>query len=126
MLKRQTACSASTLLFPEEMRGTGGGTNPEQLFAAGYAACFGSVLQYVAANDKVALQSTSVTATVALAPNGQGGFRLRVRLKIEFDGVEHEHAEALAAAAHRICPYSNALRGDAYVALEVRTMSATT
>ena len=107
------------LAAPKELGGNGGATNPEQLFAAGYAACFGSALQLVAGKRKAPLHDAAITATVGLQPNGQGGFQLMASLKVETKGVDQATAEALAAAAHKVCPYSNALRGNVDVAIEV-------
>lgn len=92
--------------------GAGTGTNPEQLFAAGYAACFHSALQMVARSQRIALGDSSVGARVGIGPNGSGGFGLTVALEVVIPEIEHDAAQALADAAHRICPYSNALRGN--------------
>jgi osmotically inducible protein OsmC len=108
------------LARPAELGGQGGGTNPEQLFAAGYAACFSSALQLVAGKQKAPLQDAAITATVGLQSNGQGGFQLTAALRVETKGVDQATAEALAATAHRVCPYSNALRGNVDVALTVK------
>jgi len=108
------------LARPKEMGGEGGGTNPEQLFAAGYSACFGSALQLIAGKQKLPLQDAAISATVGLQPNGQGGFQLTAALEVETKGIDQATAEALAAAAHKVCPYSNALRGNVDVALTVR------
>lgn len=108
------------LARPKEMGGEGGGTNPEQLFAAGYSACFGSALQLIAGKKKAPLQDAAITATVGLQPNGQGGFQLTAALQVETKGVDQATAEELAAAAHKVCPYSNALRGNVDVALTVK------
>ena len=106
------------LSTPKELGGPGGDkTNPEQLFAAGYAACFHSALKVAARQAKVTIGETSVTAKVDLGANGSGGFELAVELAAHIPGVEQAVAEQLAAAAHRICPYSNATRGNIEVAL---------
>ncbi|MEU4763782.1 organic hydroperoxide resistance protein [Actinosynnema sp. NPDC023794] len=106
------------LSTPKELGGPGGDrTNPEQLFAAGYAACFHSALKVAARQAKVKIGETSVTAKVDLGANGSGGFQLAVELVAHIPGVEQAVAEQLAAAAHRICPYSNATRGNIEVAL---------
>ncbi|TQM81686.1 Ohr subfamily peroxiredoxin [Saccharothrix saharensis] len=106
------------LSTPKELGGPGGDrTNPEQLFAAGYAACFHSALKVAARQAKVKIGETSVTAKVDLGADGGGGFQLAVRLAAHIPGVEHDVAERLAAAAHRICPYSNATRGNIDVAV---------
>ncbi len=106
------------LSTPRELGGPGGDrTNPEQLFAAGYAACFHSALKVAARQAKVRIGETSVTAKVDLGANGSGGFQLAVELVAHIPGVEQAVAEQLAGAAHRICPYSNATRGNIEVAL---------
>ncbi|MEV8438845.1 organic hydroperoxide resistance protein [Actinosynnema sp. NPDC051121] len=106
------------LSTPQELGGPGGDkTNPEQLFAAGYAACFHSALKVAARQAKVKIGETSVTARVDLGPDGNGGFQLGVQLAAHVPGVEQDVAERLAAAAHQICPYSNATRGNIEVAL---------
>ncbi|MEU4445091.1 organic hydroperoxide resistance protein [Actinosynnema sp. NPDC050801] len=106
------------LSTPKELGGPGGDkTNPEQLFAAGYAACFHSALKVAARQAKVKLGETTVTAKVDLGPNGSGGFQLAVELVTHIPGVEQDVADGLAAAAHQICPYSNATRGNIEVAL---------
>jgi Ohr subfamily peroxiredoxin len=106
------------LSTPKELGGPGGDrTNPEQLFAAGYAACFHSALKVAARQAKVTIGETSVTAKVDLGADGAGGFQLAVQLAAHIPGVEQGAAEQLAAAAHRICPYSNATRGNIDVAV---------
>lgn len=105
---------------PVELGGKGDGTNPEQLFAAGYAACYGSAFQLVAGKMKAPLEDAAITATVGLEPNGQGGFQLTAALDIVTKGLDQATAEAVAATAHKVCPYSNALRGNVEVPLTVR------
>jgi Ohr subfamily peroxiredoxin len=105
------------LAMPRELGGKGGATNPEQLFAVGYAACFESAVRFVARQQKLPLQDASVTSTVSLYPNDQGGFRLGVSLAAEIKGLDQAGAEALVSEAHKICPYSNAIRGNIDVAL---------
>jgi osmotically inducible protein OsmC len=107
------------LAIPREMGGSGGGNNPEQLFAAGYAACFHSALQTVARAQKVVLGDSSVGASVSIGSNGSGGFQLAVRLEVVIPELDHDQAQALADAAHQVCPYSNATRGNIEVAVEV-------
>lgn len=107
------------LAIPREMGGSGKGANPEQLFAAGYAACFHSALQSVARAQKVSLGASSVGARVAIGPNDAGGFQLAVRLEVVIPDLDHEQAQALADAAHQVCPYSNATRGNIDVTVEV-------
>ncbi|MBZ9820213.1 organic hydroperoxide resistance protein [Mesorhizobium sp. CA4] len=108
------------LAMPKELGGKGGATNPEQLFAVGYAACFESAVRFVARQQKLALQDASVTSTVSLYPNDQGGFRLGVSLAAEIKGLDQAAAEALVSEAHKICPYSNAIRGNIDVALSAK------
>ncbi|KXP13549.1 organic hydroperoxide resistance protein [Tsukamurella pulmonis] len=107
------------LAIPTELGGSGDGSNPEQLFAAGYAACFHSALQLVARQQKVALGDSSVGAKVGISPNDAGGFVLNVDLEVVIPEVEHDAAQALADAAHRVCPYSNAVRGNIDVTVTV-------
>jgi osmotically inducible protein OsmC len=108
------------LRSPKEMGGPGGPfTNPEQLFATGYASCFHSALKMVAGKDKVDVTESAVTAKVGIGPDGQGGFGLKVDLEAELPGVERATAEDLVAKAHRVCPYSNATRGNIEVTLTV-------
>lgn len=107
------------LAIPQEMGGSGEGANPEELFAAGYAACFHSALQLVARKDKVDLGDSSVGARVGIGPNDAGGFDLEVTLEIVIPELEHEKAVELAEKAHQVCPYSNATRGNIPVELVV-------
>jgi Ohr subfamily peroxiredoxin len=104
---------------PKEMGGAGGAANPELLFAAGYAACFHSALQAAARAEKVAIHDTSVGARVQIGPNGSGGFQLAVELEVVVPDVPQEQAQALADAAHQMCPYSNATRGNIEVTVRV-------
>ena len=104
---------------PKELGGTGGAPNPELLFAAGYAACFHSALQSVARAQKVKVDGSSVGSRVSLGPNGDGGFQLAVLLEVNVPGVEGEVAQQLADAAHQVCPYSNATRGNIDVTVTV-------
>jgi Ohr subfamily peroxiredoxin len=106
------------LAAPKEMGGPGGATNPEQLFAAGYAACFHSALQLIARREKVSLAESSVTAQVSIGKQGDG-FGLAAELVVTLPGVERAAAEKLVEAAHQVCPYSNATRGNIDVALTV-------
>jgi Ohr subfamily peroxiredoxin len=109
-----------TLARPQEMGGSGEGTNPEQLFAAGYSACFASALQLVSGKKNVDTSDASVTAEVGLGPNGQGGFALSVTLRVELpDGISAETGRELVEAAHQVCPYSNATRGNIPVELVI-------
>lgn len=104
---------------PKGLGGAGGATNPEQLFAAGYSACYLSALKHVAGQQKVALPATAaVDASVDLGPIAQG-FGLAVRMQIRLPGLERAAAQALVDAAHQVCPYSNATRGNIVVDLQL-------
>jgi lipoyl-dependent peroxiredoxin len=106
------------LRLPSEMGGTGGGTNPEQLFAVGYAACFEGALGVVARRAKADLGEVAIDSEVSLTPNGKGGFLLGVVLNVAMPGiVDSAGAAELVRAAHEVCPYSNATRGNIEVAL---------
>jgi Ohr subfamily peroxiredoxin len=109
-----------TVAPPRELGGTGAGTNPEQLFAAGYAACFGSALQHVARAKKIATGPVAITAKVSIGPAGRG-FGLQVELVAELPELARPEAEALVAAAHEVCPYSNATRGNIVVDLSLKS-----
>ena len=100
-----------TLATPKELGGEGGGTNPEQLFAAGYAACFHSALKLVARRMRTGVEDSAVTAEVGLVRQGPG-FVLDVAIEVELPGVPAEEANRLVEAAHQVCPYSNAVRGN--------------
>ena len=108
---------AADLAIPKEMGGAGGATNPEQLFAAGYAACFLSALKLVARGMSLPISDAAVTAEVGIGPNDEGGFALEVALHVELGGIEQDAADQLVAAAHNVCPYSNATRGNIPVTL---------
>ncbi|OZD53292.1 organic hydroperoxide resistance protein [Rhodococcus sp. 06-1477-1B] len=107
------------LAILEAMGGSGNGTNPEQLFAAGYAACFHSALQMVARQDKADVTDSAVGARVDIGPNDQGGFQLAVTLEVTLPNLSRENAQALADKAHQVCPYSNATRGNIDVTVTV-------
>ena len=108
------------LAAPRAMGGPGGtGTNPEQLFAAGYAACFGSAVEAIARRRRIDAGAVRVTARVAIGLLEGGAFGLAVELQIVLPGVDGETAEALVREAHAVCPYSNATRGNVPVALTV-------
>jgi Ohr subfamily peroxiredoxin len=108
------------LSIPEDMGGAGGtGTNPEQLFAAGYAACFQSALLGVARGHKLDASDLQIIAQVGIGPTGHGGFGLRVSLDLHAPHVSYEDASGLMARAHERCPYSNATRGNIDVLLSV-------
>jgi lipoyl-dependent peroxiredoxin len=101
------------LSTPRELGGAGGsGTNPEQLFAAGYSACFLSALKFVAGKNKLALPAAAaVTGTVGIGPIATG-FALAVQLEITLPGLPREQVQQLVEQAHQVCPYSNATRGN--------------
>ena len=111
------------LAMPGSLGGKGGATNPEQLFAAGYAACFGNAVIHVTRKKDRAIkdEDVEVAATVGLTPNGSGGFALAVALDVTLTGVDQATAEAIVDEAHQVCPYSNATRGNVDVALSVKT-----
>lgn len=106
--------------MPKELGGPGGHTNPEQLFAAGYAACFDSALNRVLQREKLSPEAPSViNATVGLNSNAEGGFGLSVTLKVNIPGIEKEKAFEMVEKAHTVCPYSNATRGNIDVQFEI-------
>ncbi|TFW08988.1 organic hydroperoxide resistance protein [Oxalobacteraceae bacterium OM1] len=109
------------LSTPKELGGAGGeGTNPEQMFAAGYAACFLSAMKFVAAHTKVTIPAdAAVNAEVGIGPNDKGGFGLAVGLNVSLPGMDQAAAQALVNKAHEVCPYSNATRGNIDVKLAV-------
>jgi osmotically inducible protein OsmC len=107
------------LAMPKEMGGSGNGANPEDLFAAGYAACFHSALQGVARGRKIKIDDSSVGGRVSIGPNDAGGFQLAVMLEVVLPGIELALAQELADAAHLVCPYSNATRGNIDVQIVV-------
>lgn len=105
------------LTTPTEMGGAGGGANPEQLFAAGYSACFLGALKLVASREKVELpDNTSIEGSVGLGPI-PNGFGIEVELKIAVPGMERGKVQELVDKAHIVCPYSNATRGNVDVTL---------
>jgi lipoyl-dependent peroxiredoxin len=105
--------------MPAELGGPGGATNPEQLFAAGYAACFHSALKLVAGADGVDAADSEVVADVSLGAHENGAFGLSVALEVTIPGTDRETAEKVVARAHQVCPYSNATRGNIDVVLTV-------
>ena len=108
------------LAVPKEMGGPGGAhSNPEQLFAAGYAACFHGALKLVARNQKIDLTDTAITVDVGIGPLPTGGFGLSVTIEAELPGLDEATAKAVLDAAHQLCPYSNATRGNMDVTLSV-------
>ena len=105
---------------PKDMGGDDGpGTNPEQLFAAGYAACFHSALKLGARHHKLDAAGSSVTARVGLGPNDAGGFELAVELDVAIPKADRHQAEQVMKQAHEVCPYSNATRGNIDVTLKL-------
>jgi len=101
------------LRIPKEMGGAGGGTNPEELFAVGYAACFESALAAVARRRHMDAGEVTIDSAVSLLPTGDGGFKLAVTLDVTLPSVgDRETAVELVKAAHQVCPYSNATRGN--------------
>ncbi len=110
------------LSTPKELGGGGGpGTNPEQLFAAGYSACFIGAMRYVASQGsgpKVPDNAT-VTTTVGIGPRSEGGFGIDVALAVSLPGLPRDQAQALVEQAHQVCPYSNATRNNVPVRLSV-------
>jgi Ohr subfamily peroxiredoxin len=109
------------LATPKELGGAGGtGNNPEQLFAAGYSACFLGAMKAVAASQKLRVpHDATVTATVGIGPRSEGGFGITADLKVSLPGLERADAQRLVEAAHQVCPYSNATRGNVDVGLTV-------
>jgi lipoyl-dependent peroxiredoxin len=114
-----------TMAPPKEMGGSGEGTNPEQLFAAGYASCFHSALMGVARRANESVENSAVTGEVGIGTigGGEGGARygIEVRLVVELPGKDRAVAEKLVAQAHEVCPYSNATRGNIKVTLDIIT-----
>ena len=105
---------------PKELGGNGQGNNPEQLFAAGYSACFLGAMKHVAGQEKIQVPAdTTVTATVGIGPRSEGGFGLDIGLDVSLPGMDRAHAEQLVEKAHQVCPYSNATRNNVPVRLRV-------
>ena len=107
---------ALTLSTPKELGGDGGaGTNPEQLFASGYSACFIGAMKAVAAKQKISLPAeVSITSDVSIGPmtGKAGAFGIAVAMKVSVPGMDRAATQALVDAAHQVCPYSNATRGN--------------
>jgi lipoyl-dependent peroxiredoxin len=114
---------STRLALPKVMGGKEDATNPEQLFAAGYAACFGNAVLHVARQQKIAIKDADVEidAEVGILPRAEGGFKLEVSLSAILSGVDQATAEKPVHTAHQVCPYSNATRGNIDVALSVQT-----
>jgi Ohr subfamily peroxiredoxin len=113
---------ALKLAMPKELGGPGGpGTNPEQLFAAGYAACFESALRFVARLQKLPLTDARIRAEVTIGRTDDGGFGLKVALHGRLEGMGEAEALSLMNAAHQVCPYSRATRGNIDVSLALET-----
>jgi Ohr subfamily peroxiredoxin len=110
-----------TLATPKELGGGGGpGNNPEQLFAAGYSACFIGAMKFVASQGGPKVPAdTTVTATVGIGPRSEGGFGLDIQLDVSLPGLERKDAQALVDKAHQVCPYSNATRNNVPVRLQL-------
>lgn len=117
--KTQDGRFEAKLSTPKELGGAGGdGTNPEQLFAAGYSACFIGALKVAGQQLKVKVpDAATVTATVGIGPRAAGGFGITTDLVVDLPGLDREQAQQLVEAAHQICPYSNATRGNVDVGL---------
>jgi osmotically inducible protein OsmC len=114
------------LRTPKEMGGAGGGTNPEELFAVGYAACFEGALGVVGRREKVDLGEVSIDSEVGLITTENRGFNVAVGLNVTLPGVtDAEQAVAIVAAAHEVCPYSNATRGNVEVTLTANGKAVT-
>src|ERR1700735_2464507 len=112
------------LRTPAEMGGDGGGTNPEELFAVGYAACFEGALGVVGRRERLELGAVSIESEVSLITTENRGFNVAVRLDVTLPGIsEPERAIAIVAAAHEVCPYSNATRGNVEVTLKANGRS---
>ncbi len=104
---------------PKELGGSGEGTNPEQLFAAGYSACFLGALHAAGKELKLDTTNAAVSASVGIGDNGNGGFGIQAELDVYVPNVSRDEAEQLAEKAHTICPYSNATRGNMDVKLNI-------
>lgn len=113
---------ALDLAPPKEMGGTGEGYNPEQLFAAGYSACYIGAMKFATTQDETLPKvpaDVEVETTVGIGPRDAGGFGLTVALKVSLPGIEKASAQKLTEAAHKICPYSNSVRGNVEVTTEL-------
>ena len=111
------------LALPKELGGKGGATNPEQLFAAGYAACFGNAIIHISRNKqhKIRDNDVEVLGTVGMVSNGNGGFALTVNLDVTLSNISQTEAEKIVEETHHVCPYSNAIRGNIQDSTTVHT-----
>ena len=108
------------LHLPKEMGGQGGGSNPEQLFAVGYAACFEGAVRFVAGQQKADVKGAHVDSSVSIGPREGSGFAIRAKLEVSLPNVDNETAKAIVKAAHEdVCPYSHATRGNIDVEITV-------
>jgi lipoyl-dependent peroxiredoxin len=105
--------------IPPELGGPGGGTNPEQLFALGYSACFHSAIKFVAARDRLDTTDSEVSATIGIGFEESGGFGITAELDIVLPALDRDTAQVLVDRAHEVCPYSNATRGNIDVKLNL-------
>jgi osmotically inducible protein OsmC len=105
------------LRSPKELGGEGGGTNPEQLFAVGYAACFEGAIKTVSRRQKVEADDVSIDSKVSLGPGDDRSFTIAVELDVTLPQLDEDQAAEIVAAAHQVCPYSNATRGNIDVVL---------
>ena len=111
--------------IPPELGGPGGGTNPEQLFAVGFAACFESAMSTVARRMRLEPQDIAIDSRVSLLTTEERGFKVSVGLDVTVAGLEAEQAQELVGTAHRVCPYSNATRGNIDVDITVNGVNLT-
>ncbi|MFH8769744.1 organic hydroperoxide resistance protein [Streptomyces sp. NPDC017958] len=123
-VRSQDGLLGHTLSIPKELGGAGDATNPEQLFAAGWAACFLGALRRAAATRGIKLTSTDITSEITLTHDDDGEFTLSATLNPTLGGVDEHTARELAEAAHQICPYSKATRGNIPVTVNVATASS--
>ncbi|GJD35824.1 organic hydroperoxide resistance protein [Methylobacterium aerolatum] len=119
--KTEDGALSVKLSTPKELGGAGGeGNNPEQLFAAGYSACFLGAMKFVAPQLSLKVPNdTTVTAKVGIGPRSEGGFGITTDLTVSLPGLDKADAERLVQEAHKVCPYSNATRGNVDVGLTV-------
>ncbi len=112
-----------SLAVPKAMGGSGQGSNPEQLFAAGFAACFESSVRGLARAQKILIEASQVDSRVAIVRDGAGGFTLRVSMAVALRGPDQATAQRLVDEAEQVCPYARAVKGNIAVAIEVRALS---